>query len=570
MTWTAVTTFYVATVLFMLAPLENYSAFSSAIAPGDPKLLAWTFAWTNHAILTWTSLFNANVFYPARPALAFIEHHVGVGIWGLPLFAVTGNAILVYSVLKVLGLVLNGIAMHVFVWRWLRSHAAAVVGGLILAVSASRLLYCGHVPLVWNCWLPLLLVSLDRWMTLREWKWIGISALLFSLQALATWYLGVMAAILVVVFVAWRAVWGVVWQPREPQEAAIPRRRSPLALAPQASAAVLLVALVLWPFARPYLALQEQEELTADLTRRYAADWGSYIQPHENALMGPFITRVTGLPTRRVSAERAQFLGILTMFLATVGAIRWALLAFARRRRGDVDRSVLWAGCFLLVGAVAIALSFGASGGAAQWRLFDLFLKTPGLNLFRVPARFSVLVTLAVAGLAGFGLAGMRQAGRRAGLVSLALIPAMLLEWAVVPPAGSTPSPDVTPRIYDLVASLDVHALVSLPCYRRTHSTWPLDADYMLYSTRHWRPIVNGYGRAEPHALVRVLGAVNAFPGANAATRMRALGIDYVVVHTARFPDHAVALLEHARASEDFRLVAGMDGDYLFHLLPTR
>jgi hypothetical protein len=222
-----------------------------------------------------------------------------------------------------------------------------------------------------------------------------------------------------------------------------------------------------------------------------------------------------------------------------------------------------------MVTGLAALLSFGP-GESGSPRLFDLILNAPALNLFRVPSRFAVLVVFGMAGLAALGFAELqRRGGRRISLIAAPLfVPVMLLEWAVVPPANMRPQPEATPAIYQLLSGLNVHALVSLPCYRLGPS-WPLDADYMLYSTTHWLPIVNGYGRADPSAWRWVAGAVNAFPGPNSAIRMRRVGIDTIVLHSARYADGAVGILREALSSRDFQLVARVGSDYLFRLRPA-
>lgn len=568
--WSVLIAGYAGIVMVMLAPVTNYSAFSSAIDTGDPSLLAWTFAWTSHAILSGHSLFDANVFYPAQPPLAFAEHHIGVGIWGLPLFALTGNPILVYSVLKIMALTLNAVAMHVFVWRWLRSHGPAIVAALIFSVSSTRLTSSGHVPLVWNCWLPLILIAVERWAATRQWKWILAASVLVWLQSLATWYLAVMTAVALGVFAVWRTTWAAGWLGgrTEPRAAAPVRGGRTLLL--QAAVGALLVAVGLWPLASPYLALTGHAEVTSEAAMRYAADAGTYLQPPEGAPAAPLIAGLTGLPVREASYERSQFLGLVTVLLALIGTARWTWLA-GRRLSDERQRpEVFWGGYFVLLAILAVALSFGPSSGGSIRTPFDLISKLPVLGMFRVPARFSVLVALAVSGLSALGFAQLQRLGRRPGIgIGAAIVPLMLFEWALPWSPGLKPAPTVTPPIYRVVASLDVHALVSLPCYRRTGSTWPMDADYMLYSTTHWRPIVNGYGKSEPPGFHWVVGAVNAFPGPNSAIRMRNLGIDYVVLHTARYPDGAAALLAEALASQDFRMVARVDDDYLFQVRPA-
>jgi hypothetical protein len=76
---------------------------------------------------------------------------------------------------------------------------------------------------------------------------------------------------------------------------------------------------------------------------------------------------------------------------------------------------------------------------------------------------------------------------------------------------------------------------------------------------------VNGFGRTQPPEQDAVLRMVRAFP--ETAEAMRELGIQYVVVHTARLDDGADALLAAALASNECRLVAQRGSDYLFELV---
>jgi hypothetical protein len=112
----------------------------------------------------------------------------------------------------------------------------------------------------------------------------------------------------------------------------------------------------------------------------------------------------------------------------------------------------------------------------------------------------------------------------------------------------------------------NARALVSLPDYWE-RPDWFVGGDYLLYSTAHWRPIVNGFGRTAPPGYNAVLATVRAFPASAAA--MRALGIQYVIVHAARFPDGARSVLDAAATQPGCRLVGQIGSDYLFELSPS-
>jgi hypothetical protein len=74
-----------------------------------------------------------------------------------------------------------------------------------------------------------------------------------------------------------------------------------------------------------------------------------------------------------------------------------------------------------------------------------------------------------------------------------------------------------------------------------------------------------------PHRRIISLGAVmiidtvRRFP--ESAPALQTLGIQYVVVHAARFSDHGREILEATRERSDCRLVLQIGTDYLFEII---
>jgi hypothetical protein len=78
----------------MTAPICNLTHLASASNGGDSRLIIWTLAWDNHALLDRVpSLFDANIFYPAKDALAYSEHLYGISLFTLPVYALTRNGL---------------------------------------------------------------------------------------------------------------------------------------------------------------------------------------------------------------------------------------------------------------------------------------------------------------------------------------------------------------------------------------------------------------------------------------------------------------------------------------------
>ncbi|HEY3123854.1 MAG TPA: hypothetical protein VGK70_07290, partial [Thermoanaerobaculia bacterium] len=70
----------------------------------DAKLNAWIFHWDYHqSFRDPLHLFDANIFHPARYALAFSENLFGAAVFGFPLFASGASTLFVYNFLFLLG-----------------------------------------------------------------------------------------------------------------------------------------------------------------------------------------------------------------------------------------------------------------------------------------------------------------------------------------------------------------------------------------------------------------------------------------------------------------------------------
>ena len=184
-------------------------------------------------------------------------------------------------------------------------------------------------------------------------------------------------------------------------------------------------------------------------------------------------------------------------------------------------------------------------------------------------ARFGNLFLLGIAVLAGLGLALLRQRNRgfQASVVGVALVIAVNAESFRAPFyyrqfAG-------IPSIYaDLAEERGAVVLVEIPFY-------PVgaifeNATYVLNSTAHWRPIMNGYSGHTPARYVAYADAFAKFPSPEAVQAMKRAGTTHVMVHPGRlWVDPATADEFMAQlATNPFleRISIGQEGMTLFRL----
>jgi len=152
----------------------------------------------------------------------------------------------------------------------------------------------------------------------------------------------------------------------------------------------------------------------------------------------------------------------------------------------------------------------------------------------RVQAHIGQVVLLFLALLAGFGLARIEHTwGRRRGWLAVAIAAVALVNAE----ACRAPLPYSTfagiPPVYDALRSARDAVVVELPAYDRR--AWARNAPYMLNSTSHWKPLVNGYSGFMPAGYARLRAALEGFPGQEALETMHHRAITHAVVHEAAF-----------------------------------
>ena len=531
---------YAVLTAIVVQPLINFSDLGAASYEGDARLLIWTLAWNARAALTGTPLFDANIYYPEAHALSYAEHHVGIGLFAVPLYAATANPVLTYWVLWLLAFPLNGLAMHALAWRVTRDHVAAFTAGCIYAFCFFRMHHAhGHLQLLWTWTIPLVPLALDNWLeSPRAGRTAAISAAVL-LAALTSWYLAVFVTLLLLVSLV----------------CLVPRRTITLGHISQALAALLLGTAILGWFAWPYFGLTTGPLAEAAAN---AADLRSYLVPPANTWFGQMLIRHTSVEPRWIWGEQTLYLGVAVLTFSAAGLLH---LRVRRVHRDDIRVAV----AVLIAGGVALGLSFGpTSTGLSP---FDLLSRAPGLSLLRAPARFALLVVLAAALLSALGASWLRDRfGYRAQVGVAALLVVFFLESFVVAFPAGKPQRIEVPTPYRLLATLPRGAVLSLPTYRGTPEAFR-ETDYLLFSTAHWNPIVNGFGRQEPREHAPRMNVLDSFPSSESIALMRQVEIRYVVVHTRRASELASRVDEVGQA---VRLLHSADGDFLFEILRPR
>ena len=476
----------------------------------DTTLNEWIVAWVAHqAPRDPIHLFDGNIFYPARSPLAYSEPMLPQAAMALPLFAGGASPVLVYNLLLLAGFALSGWSMCLVIRAWTGDWSAGIVSGTVFAFNAHLLSRIPHLQAQHVEFLPAALFALDALLTKPSTRRAASLALWAVLQATTSVYL--LASTLFALAA------GMVSRPHD----WIGNRFLPFVRA--LAIATALAALALVPLLLPYYHVNQDLGLTRSLSDAgmYAATWRDYLST-PSRLMFP-------LWSYRFFEGTALF----------PGAVGLALTAFALAR-GDAFRDRRARMC-LAVGVAGVALSFGPKlPGYAV-----LYTVVPVLRAIRATARFGYLATLSVAALAGFGVVALRRATppRVWPQLASALVIAAAAE-SFVAPLGLSPFDGIAP-VYSHLPADAATRVVEIPFYGASSSQF--HASYMLNSTAHWRPIVNGYSGFQPPSFYQHAQVLQGFPDDASRALLRELGITHVFVHTTQVSKETLAQINQER-----------------------
>jgi hypothetical protein len=192
-----------------------------------------------------------------------------------------------------------------------------------------------------------------------------------------------------------------------------------------------------------------------------------------------------------------------------------------------------------LYGGLAV-LAFWSSFGPAGYLYSVLYSALPMFAWLRAPARFGVLVDFAISVLAGVGLSTLlrdfidndgngRDISRKRRATTITIVVAIVaaaelavpLKWPEVPPVENA---------YRLLARLPRGPVIEMPFYYPQVGLYQ-HAKYMLASTAHWMPLVNGYSDYIPADFTDNVMTLAPFPSRDAFKVLEPRRVRYVVFH---------------------------------------
>jgi hypothetical protein len=524
-------------VLVLTAPTLTRLTSVGRLDTNDGRFSIWNVAWIGHALTTDpVRLFDANIFWPHRGTLAYSELNLVAGVLGLPWYVATGSPLAALNGAIATALVIAFVSMWALVRRLTGSDGAGLVAAGAFTFCPYTSSLTAHVQLLMVFVFPLVLLAFHHMAERPGWRRGTVLGAALAVAALACGYFGIFAGCalgLMAVALAGRS--RAYW----------------VGLA----TALLTAGTIVYPVFRAFREARAASGATFAGHEHELPAWSANVSSY---LASGAVAHAWWLPWLREWQVWVDplFPGLAVLALAGV--------AIAATRWTSGSRRTVYS--YLILAGTACWASFGPDAGL--YALLEAVV--PGMSLLRAPARVGIVVTFALAVIAGFGVAVLE---RRRRWLPAVLILVVAAELSVRTDEWGWPSWPLRTRLplsaaYQRLAELPRHPLVEYP-FPYVSSNFHNHAHAMFWSTYHWQPLVNGYSDVIPPDFAALARPINGFPDPASFAIMKGRGVRYVLWHIDTYDAPSRRVLEErleAYASY-LRPLVQTDTDWLYEIV---
>lgn len=485
-------------------PLIARFDHAGRVDSNDGRWSLWVVSWVAHSLTTDPlNTYHANIFFPHGNTLTYSEANLVEGAVGAPVWLLTRNPYATHNFVVLFGFVISAIGAYYLVRHLTGNRYAAAIAAVLYAYCPYVFARSAHIQLQMIGGLPFCLLAfhrlIDRPTLLRA---VALGVVLW-LQGLACAYYGIFAGMLVGFGTLFFATVDRRWRDRPYW----------LSIAVAATVCIALTA----PFFAPYLAMQRETGFGRSLedATRYSANFASWFA---SAAWSHRWWRTTFPSLQKFTG--VVFPGIMALTLGLAGI--WIGLRAPAAARARAERNVTL--FYVISGVMAFWITLGPRA-----KLYTLLHDyAPLFSFLRAPERTGLVVTLCLVVLASIALTRLLRS-RPNPLPLAAVLFVLAIADTVQAPIYMREAPPVSPA-YDTLSRLPKAPLAEFPFWA-TSMDFHGHAEYMLGSTAHWQPMINGYSDHIPQDFRDAAQQLRGFPSREAFATLEKYGARYVALH---------------------------------------
>jgi hypothetical protein len=476
--------------------------FSNAgrLDTNDGRWSIWVVSWVAHALTTDpASLFRANIFHPHPNALAFSEANLIAGIVAIPAWLLTKNPYVAHNVVFLFSFALSFITTYYLVRYLARDRRVAVVAAIMFAYCPFAFVRQAHIQLLLIGFLPWCALAWHRFLDRTSIARAIELGLVMAATGLACAYYGIFAGGMIAFATIWFAVTRGRWKDLS-------------YWLPVAAAAAVCIG-VIAPFFLPYLEMQQTTGFQRPIGGQYSANLGAWLNSSAWA-------HRWWAPYLRAPSE-GLFPGIMAIVLGVSGAMMIPRLKAGAMAPTGFSRDVAW--FYVALALFTVWLTLGPDAGLYTF----LYNIVPVFSFLRAPSRAGIVVTLCLVILAAPAMKALLN--RKHATAAFAVLLVLAVGDLYRAPLRMREAPPI-PAVYRALAGLPRGPVAEIPFWSDPE-TYHGHAQYMLASTYHWQPLINGYSDHIPQEFRELAPILHGFPSREAFVELRRRRARYVMIH---------------------------------------
>jgi hypothetical protein len=194
---------YAAITILLTWPLAREMGELVPSDLADPLISAYILWWNAQQVPFTDAWWHGRFFFPSPGSLALSDHRVGIGLFATPLIWLGASPLDTYAITFLLTYFLSAAAAYALGWTLTGSRGAAFVAGCIFGFNPFRAGHLAHLELLAAYCLPIILVTLHRWLATGQHRWLLALSAALLLQALTGGYYFFYMAVLVALWLVW-------------------------------------------------------------------------------------------------------------------------------------------------------------------------------------------------------------------------------------------------------------------------------------------------------------------------------------------------------------------------------
>lgn len=591
---------------------DPVNQFLAGPGHNDVRFNTWVIFWGARALTTDPlQMHNANIFHPEPYTFAYSDIELSHSLLMLPVIKLTNNPELTYNLLVILCIIIGGAGMFLLARHITGKSIPSLFAALIFVFNPAHFGRYLQIQFFGDHWLPWFVWAMLLW-TERKSKtklWAALTVLFYCLHALSGSHSAVFGTLLAAALGIYRLIEKKLWTEKQfwielvcigiailvillpvffpyfivekemasQRVSSVDALRSGSANMPEFLSAGTpfyrwLDKTTGWPgamFSSPrlrgylfpgfvplLLMVLSFFNLKREKTKKefdwkafaaglldlllVSAAWTLVITAFSGArLLQLFIFSFAAPPALYVAGIALIVFALRIIFFRDKDHLFLTLFLFLKEKIAFTPFSIFWLGVFVF----SIWACVGPDAG-----LYAFLAKMPLVKLIRVPRRFILVATFAMALLAAWGLAKLIKRLETKRFVSITVVIVLLAFFALeanYAPLHLYPVKNSPPEVYEWLGTLEGDfAVMEFPVSSKGYAEF---IRQVYGSIHHWKKLLVGYSGYQSEENIELIGRLNStFPQESCLQEMRDLDVKIVLVFETRITDAQREMLQNS------------------------